>query len=90
MKITPFFVALTLGLCISIPVAAYYFLRHNYDSKGMTGILALILAFFFALILTGERLLVRWNIIPFASLVKLEGIAIAALAGAYLLAIWQG
>jgi hypothetical protein len=90
MKITPFFVALSLGLCISIPVSVYYFLRHNYDPKGMTAILALIVAFFFAVLLIAERLLVKWNVIPFTSLVKLEGIALAALAGAYLLAVLQG
>ena len=71
-------------------MAVYYFLKHNYDSKGMTAILALILAFFFALLLIGERLLVKWNIIPFPRLVKLEGIALAALAGGYLLAVLQG
>ena len=51
----------------------------------MTAVLALILAFLFALLLVGERLLVRWNIIPLTRLVKLQVIALALLAGAFIL-----
>ena len=89
MKITPFFVALVIGLCIAVPTAIYYLARYNHDSKGMTGILALIITFFLAIILAGERLLIKINLIPFTSLCKLEGIALATLAGGYLLMILQ-
>jgi hypothetical protein len=90
MKITPFFIALVIGLCIAVPTAVYYLAMYNHDGKGITGILALIIAFFLAIVLAGERLLIKINLIPYNSLCKLEGIALAALAGGYLLMVFQG
>jgi hypothetical protein len=86
MKITPFFVLLGGGILTSVVVAIYFLSRYDTGNKAMTGILAIIIAFFLAVILIGERLLLRASLLSFRTVCKIEGIFIACLILAYFVA----
>lgn len=87
IKVTPFLVLLVPALVVSVALTVYYLFINSQSPDAITGILALIFAFFITVILLAERLLVKYAKVSFDALCKGQTMIIFLMIVAYLLAV---